>query len=305
MKRIYTIGETVFDIIFRGRDPVAARAGGSMLNTAVSLGRLGLPVDFISEYATDRAGEITDDFLAENAVNTGMVYRYSEGKTAVSLAFLNDSNDASYTFHKSYPAQRLRIALPDFNREDLVLFGAFYSLMPEVRPQLMQFVKAARNAGAGILYDPNIRSPHKDEIHALRELVYENISLAGIVRGSDEDFRTICDISDGPAAYKLIRSHGCNTLVYTKSNTGVEIHTPGGMMELPVPEVKTLSTIGAGDSFNAGLLYGIFNAGKRVEELSLNELSGIVETAITFGSHVCTQYDNYISRSFAEKILTM
>ena len=73
MRKIYGIGETVFDIIFKNEQPQAAKAGGAMLNSAVSLGRIGLPVSFISEYASDNVGRIIDSFLSENGVGTGYI----------------------------------------------------------------------------------------------------------------------------------------------------------------------------------------------------------------------------------------
>lgn len=303
MPNIYAIGETVYDIIFRNEQPAAAKAGGSMLNTAVSLGRLGLPIRFISEYGTDQAGDIIEEFLLKNAVHTGYNYRYSDGKTAIALAFLNDRNDASYSFYKQYPEKRLEIELPGFSGEDIVLFGAFYSLMPEVRRQLITFVRAARDAGALILYDPNIRNPHKDEVESLKEFIYENLSLADIVRGSDEDFNTIFNIDKGADAYDILRKYDCNHLIYTKSNIGVEIYSPRGIAMAEIPDVNVVSTIGAGDSFNAGVIYELFISGEKLHDISLEGLEKIVKTAIKFGSHVCTHYENYISESFVKSIV--
>ncbi|MCD4724511.1 MAG: carbohydrate kinase [Bacteroidales bacterium] len=306
MPNIYAIGETVYDIIFRNEQPAAAKAGGSMLNTAVSLGRLGLPIRFISEYGTDQAGDIIEEFLLKNAVHTGYNYRYSDGKTAIALAFLNDRNDASYSFYKQYPEKRLEIELPGFSGEDIVLFGAFYSLMPEVRRQLITFVRAAKDAGALILYDPNIRHPHKDEMNSLKELIFENLSLSTLVRASDEDFRTMFDAGSAEEAYSIVKAHGCDTLIYTRNSRFVDLLTADGRLEIPVPQVKTVSTIGAGDSFNAGLIYAMIREGfthGNIKNMEMASWKRILETAISFGSHVCTHYDNYISESFVKSLV--
>jgi fructokinase len=305
MPSIYTIGETVYDIIFQNNEPMAAKAGGSMLNTSVSLGRLGLSVSFISEFGNDHVGDTINNFLISNGVKTGLVSRYKEGKTPIALAFLNEQNDASYSFYTLYPIERLKIELPDFSSEDIVLFGAFYSLMPEVRQQLIAFVKAARDAGALIIYDPNIRRPHKKEIAALRELVYENIALADIVRGSHEDFMTMFDVGSAAEAYKITKEHGCDTLIYTRSNIEVDGFSDDDRVNIPVPPVKSISTIGAGDSFNAGLIYEILHQRINTKEsVSLNEdqMNKLITTAIGFGSQVCTHLENYISPEFSSKL---
>jgi fructokinase len=75
-------------------------------------GRIGLPVSFISEYAGDNVGKIIDSFLSENGVGTGYVDHYKDGKTKLALAFLNERNDASYTFYQDYPEKRLSIDFP-------------------------------------------------------------------------------------------------------------------------------------------------------------------------------------------------
>lgn len=86
-KRIYSIGETVFDIILKGDAAMGAKAGGAMLNTAVSLGRLGLHVELLSEIGLDDVGEQVIRFLENNEVGTRYIYRFDHGKTALAIAF--------------------------------------------------------------------------------------------------------------------------------------------------------------------------------------------------------------------------
>lgn len=80
MRKVYAIGESLVDIIFRNGHPQAAKAGGSMLNTAVSIGRIGLPVFLITEYANDDVGNLIDGFLNENNVSTRHTARFDDGK---------------------------------------------------------------------------------------------------------------------------------------------------------------------------------------------------------------------------------
>jgi fructokinase len=305
MPAVYAIGETIYDIIFRDGHPVAARPGGSMLNTAVSLGRLGMPVTFISEYAYDGPGNLIHDFLAANKVDTSSVYRYRDGKTAVALAFLDKDNNASYSFYKIFPAERLKIKEQfPFGDQDVVIFGAFFSLMPEVRPQLLAFLKKAAG-DALILYDPNIRKPHREQVREMQGLIAQNIGMSDIVRGSDEDFETVFGIKSSAEAFEVIREHGCELLVYTKSGEYVDVFHPGWHFRLPVPAVDVLSTIGAGDSFNAGLVYALRKAGLGKSTLLSAGKAGweeMIRLAIACGSHACTHYDNYISTGFAASL---
>ena len=82
----------------------------------------------------------------------------------------------------------MNILFPEINPGDIVLFGSFFSLEKEVRTKVLKFIRKARNAGAIIIYDPNFRRPHLDDLQKVMPWIMENLSLADIVRGSDEDF---------------------------------------------------------------------------------------------------------------------
>ncbi|MBM3435655.1 MAG: hypothetical protein FJY07_05490, partial [Bacteroidetes bacterium] len=240
MRSIYTLGETVYDIIFKNNQPVSARAGGAMLNTAVSLGRLGLPVSLITEMGEDAVGNGIMDFLSENGVDGRSVYRYSEGKTAVALAFLDEMENASYSFYKFYPSQRMNISFPEPEEGDMVLFGSFFALTKEVRKPLMDFVRIARKNNAVIIYDPNFRPPHLKELPAVRSFIDENISLATIVRGSDEDFEMIFGTDKADEAFRMIRERGCKQLVFTRNGKNVKFRSPSLSFSTGVPPIKAV-----------------------------------------------------------------
>ena len=96
MRKVIGIGETILDIIFRGDQPSAAVPGGSVFNGIVSLGRMGINVGFISETGNDRVGNIILQFMRENHIPTDHVNVFPDGKSPVSLAFLNEQSDAEY-----------------------------------------------------------------------------------------------------------------------------------------------------------------------------------------------------------------
>lgn len=96
MRKVIGIGETVLDIIFRDNHPVDAVPGGSAYNALVSLGRMGIPGMFISETGADHVGEMIVSFLRSNGIDTSGVKMYKDTKSPLSLAFLNERNDAEY-----------------------------------------------------------------------------------------------------------------------------------------------------------------------------------------------------------------
>jgi fructokinase len=309
LRNVYCIGETVFDIIFKDGKILAARPGGSMLNSAVSLGRSGLPVHFISDFGADPAGRLIDQYLHDNGVGTRFIERFTEGKTAISLAFLDRQNNAEYTFFRLFPKSRLNLLLPQPTNRDIVLFGSFFSLDKTVRSRVIKFIRKARNAGALVIYDPNFRKPHLKDLPVLRPWILENISLSDIVRGSDEDFLHIFGAKKGAEAYSRVHEAGCMILIYTRNRKGIEVFCDKRQQTFPVPCIKPESTIGAGDAFNAGLIYGLMALGKDgaiLEQgrwkIGRHYWKPLIERAIAFATDVCLALDNSISDELANRL---
>ena len=179
--KVYAVGETVFDIIFKNYEPQAAKPGGSAFNAMISLGRLGIPGEFISEVGNDKIGRHIKHFLKDNGVGNEYVVMFEEGKSALSLAFLNESSDAEYDFYKDYPSQRLNKEMPQFTEEDYFLFGSFYAINPVIRPQITALIDSANRSSALIYYDPNFRSSHLDDLDQLKSIIEENFQGSTIV----------------------------------------------------------------------------------------------------------------------------
>ena len=306
MRRIFTLGETVFDIIFKNDLPQTCKPGGAMLNTAVSLGRLSLPVYLISEYAEDHTGKLIDGFLTANGVSAQYIHHYCNGKTPLALAFLDEQNNASYTFYKIYPEERLAIVFPDAGSEDIILFGSIYSVTHEIRGKLMAFIKESHKKAATIIYDPNIRKTGDYLGKEVFNMVSENIHYSSVVRASDEDCKALFDVNDGESAYKRIKEAGCRNLIYTSGGKKVELFTEQICCSYCLPEINTISTIGAGDTFNAGLIYSFIKSGidyTNIDKVTEDVWKEAIENAVAFASDVCMSYDNYISQGFAERLV--
>jgi len=305
MRKIYAIGETLLDIIFKNSQPQAAKPGGAMLNSTVSLGRIGLPVYLVSEYADDDIGKIIDDFLHDNGVGTEFVDHYKEGKTALAIAMLNQNNDASYTFYKNYPLKRLEMGFPHINKDDIILCGSIYAITAEIRKKFTDFIGSAGKQGAMVMYDPNFRLAHASELEELKPMIIENMQMASIIRGSDEDFKNIFNADNPDEAYKVTSKY-CNCLIYTASAEAVYVRTSFFSGKFPVRKLKPVSTIGAGDNFNAGMIAAIFRNNISTDQLNKmgeEEWSLIVSTGVGFASDVCMSYENYISSEFAKKMV--
>lgn len=302
--KIYCPGETVYDIMFKEYQAFNSVPGGSMLNASISMGRLGLPVHFVSEYGTDKIGRAVDDFLKKNGVNTQYVRRYSDGKTALAIAFLDENNNARYDFYKIFPPERVIPQDIDFKKNDLLLFGSSYSVSQLLREQLVSLIRKAKDAGAIIIYDPNFRKAYLKDMDVIKDYIIENMQMADIVKGSDEDFKIIFDTQTSKKTYDIISQY-CPNFIFTKGKDEVDLHTKRIHASYPVPDIKPISTIGAGDNFNVGVIYSIYTQADinkdNIDSLDEAYWDMIMGNAINFAIDVCQNSDNYISHNIIEK----
>ena len=187
---IIGIGETILDIIFKNDQPVAAVPGGSTFNALISLGRvLGGSVLFVTEVGNDHVGDIIVNFLADNGVSTDYVNRRDNAKSHISLAFLDEHNDAQYQFYKDHANVSIENNFPEVKKGDIVIFGSFFAVNPVLRPLVKAFLEDAHKVGAFIYYDINFRASHINDIPVILPAIIENMKMSSVVRGSLEDFQ--------------------------------------------------------------------------------------------------------------------
>lgn len=307
MRKIIGIGETIMDIIFRDGQPTAAVPGGSVFNGIISLGRLHQPATIISETGNDRVGQVILQFLRDNGVDPGHVAVYKDGRSAISLAWLNERNEADYIFYKDYPNARLEVDWPLIQSDDIVVMGSYFVLNPILRPKVSDFLAYARRQGALIYYDFNYRSSHRDEVDAVFPTVLSNVDVADIVRGSVDDYEVLFACGDPDAVYaRHVRSH-CGILLSTAAGSAVRLHTPTLRKSYAVPPIETVSTIGAGDNFNAGIVFGLMHYGIRRADLpglSETDWDRIVQCGIDLSTEACRSIHNSISTDFAQQYLS-
>ena len=306
MRKVIGIGETVLDIIFKNDQPIGAVPGGSVFNGIISLGRSGVPASFISETGNDRVGKKIISFLTENHVNAENIYVYPESKSPISLAFLNEKNDAEYVFYKDHPRDQLEFVYPDIQPDDIVMFGSYYAVNPVIRPQMAAFLDHAKNRGAIIYYDVNFRASHQHEVMKLTPNILENLEYADIVRGSSEDFAILYKKTDADVIYRSQISFYTKNFILTQSKEPVELRAEGGISkQYAVEQNEAVSTIGAGDNFNAGFVYGLIKYGVTREMVKTGfseELwDQIISCALKFSANVCKSIDNSVDVAFGKE----
>ena len=309
MRTVTAMGETIMDILFRNNQPVAAVPGGSSFNSIISIGRTGLPCRFIGYTGQDKVGRDTQAFLSKNGVSIEL-FEVREGeKSAISLAYLDENGDATYQFYKNTPRANPKWQMPQFGEDDVLLYGSYYAVCEGMRPQVAPTLRKAREAGAILYYDLNFRRSHAHELEALLPAIHQNFRESTLVRGSADDFEVMYQTRDARQIYARHISKYCPLFICTAGGGMITVCTPTEAHDFQTPQLpNVVSTVGAGDNFNAGFIYGLLRLGVTRDQLLNLDREGwqrLIHYATLFAAQACQSTDNFVGNEFAAKVCKM
>ena len=174
-----------------------------------------------------------------------------------------------------------------------------------LREKVLDLLEQAREKKAIVYYDPNFRSSHKDEAIKLTSTIIENLEYADIVRGSIEDFFYMYNQREVDKVYKDKIRFYCPNFLCTAGAKEISLRTNSITKEYPIPPLEAVSTIGAGDNFNAGIIYGLLKYDVRycdLGQISEDTWDKIIRCGIEFAADVCRSFNNSISPEFAKQL---
>lgn len=263
---IVCCGEAVIDMLPRlSKDGAAvyqAFNGGSIFNTAIALGRLGIITGYFSGLSTDFFGESLAAGL--KASNVDLKYTKIWDKPST-LAFVKlDNGQARYSFFDENSAGRMiaKKDLPKLSSDVNALHFGSISLISEPGGATLEALMTREADKRVICLDPNIRENLVKDRRAYLERLGRMIAMCDILKISDEDVTWITGKTDLVAAARKWLNAGAKVVVVTKGENGVEAFTKGVTVKQAAVNVKVADTVGAGDTFTAGFLASLQAAGK-------------------------------------------
>lgn len=255
------IGEALVDVLAPGISPPQEFVGGSPLNVAVSLARLGYPGTLVSRWGHDEKGRTIEDYLAENQVK--FVGGPDDEPTVIAHGVLDPAGGATFAFNAFWQMPTIGEELD--RSSQLVHTGSIATLFsPE---ELLPLIQAARSH-ATISYDPNLR-PSLVANHAQTvEQVERFVAASDVVRVSGIDLRWLYPMRSVHDSARAWLDLGPAVVVSTAGSTGCFGVVRGGAVEHASILVEVTDTVGAGDSFTAALLcwlaeHGLIGASRR------------------------------------------
>ena len=285
---ILCAGEALIDMLPRetraGDATFQPFAGGAVFNTAIALGRLGTPSGFFSGISTDFFGEILVDSLNASGVDATFAAR-SDRPTTLAFVRLVDGH-ASYAFYDENTAGRMltETDLPDIGDNVQALFFGGISLVVEPCARAYEALMRREAASRVVMIDPNVRPSFIQDETVYRERAMRLMAMADIVKVSDEDLIWLMGDGDIAAKARELQALGPAIVFVTQGAEGVTAYYAGGDLFVASQRVEVVDTVGAGDTFNAGVL-AAFHDHDVLDKNKLRNLSPeVLEAAVSLGA---------------------
>lgn len=294
---ILVTGETIVDFIESGRSGESrtyeAVIGGSPLNVATALARLGRPVAFFGAISTDRFGRDVVDRLVREGVDTSLVRR-TDRPAPLAFASLDDEGVAQYTFTLAGSAD-LSLSVDDLPAAlpatiDCIHFG---SVAAALEPSASAITTLVERFGDDrvVSFDPNVRAAIIPDRAAWLARFDTLLSRVDVLKASAEDVSWIFGTDDIEAVARAWSRIGPKLAVITAGAEGAVAAVRGEVMRMPAAPIACVDTIGAGDAFQGTLLDGIAFHGlmskSALAELDPALLPALIRPAIAVAGRVC------------------
>ncbi|WP_289034651.1 carbohydrate kinase [uncultured Roseibium sp.] len=257
---ILCCGEALIDMIpeksASGQMAFVPYPGGAVFNTAIALGRLGVKTGMLTGLSTDLFGVQLEGALTASGVDAGPSIR-SDLPTTLAFVQLN-KGQATYTFYDENSAGRMLdpLDIPALDSAVEALFFGGISLAVEPCADVYTDLLVGQSDQKVVMIDPNIRPGFIRDDVRYRQRLDQMLRSADIVKVSDEDLDWILP---GPRSLRekaqAILNLGASVVLVTQGTKGAVGFTASGLeVSAPGHSVKVADTVGAGDTFNAGVL---------------------------------------------------
>lgn len=296
-RRVLVVGEALIDIVRRPDREDAEHVGGSPANVAMGLARLEAPVEFATSLGRDERGERVAAHLADHGVrlSPGSV---GDHPTSTALADIDSTGAATYAFDLHWEPGRIEVP-DDAGHVHTGSIGAV--IAPGADDVTDVLVRAGRSCT--VSYDPNVRPTIMGDLEDVRTRVEEVVGLSDVVKASEDD---LVELYPGRRVEDVLRrwtERGAALAVVTRAGDGVTYRVGGTdeVVTLPAPETEVVDTVGAGDSFMAGMLSGLLDAGHlggveargRLRAASAADLRPAIERGLACGARTVSRAGAY------------
>jgi fructokinase len=295
---LLSCGDALIDFVptrnAEGREAVMPAVGGSCLNVAIGMARLGAPSGFVGGISTDLFGRMVADHAGASNVALDLATRSDHQTT---LAFVRIvASESHYAFYDAETATRnwtYRRGTIPFTSVEAVHVGSTTLVNDQGAAETKALIADAR-ASSTMSFDPNCRPNLVKDKPAYLARMAEFADNADLIKMSDVDFAYLFGDEPYQQRASMLLARGASLVVITRGNTGaIAWHAGAGQIEVAAPKVEVADTIGAGDSFQAALLFALHKQGRlardRLKDIGADELRLALSFAADCAGLTCTR----------------
>lgn len=301
-QEIITIGEALIDFIpqqkgcaLKDVDGFVRKAGGAPTNVAAAVAKLGASSSVITQVGMDAFGDHIIETLRQVGVNTDKIFRTQEANTALAFVSLAKDGNRSFSFYRK-PCADLLLGE---DKLEARLFEACYALHfcsvdlieSPMKQAHKKAIALAKDKGALISFDPNVRLPLFDDPDECRRAIHTFLPYADLVKVADDELEYIFGSKDEERAKKAVFDAGAQMLLVTRGSAGAAVHTKAHTIETAAADVTAMDTTGAGDSFIGAFLCCLMRCGvtkDNIGHMAKEELREVLEFSNYYAAYTTT-----------------
>ncbi len=285
MKSVISIGEALIDFI-PGQKGCALKdnaffervCGGAPANVAAAVSLLGGKSKMITKLGEDGFGDHILDVLSHAGVDTGCILRTKEANTSLAFVALKPDGDREFSFYRK-PGADMLFEASELEREwfrdcAFLHFCSVDLIACPMKEAHRAAISMAKEAGAAVSFDPNLRFPLWEDKEELKKTVQEFIGFADILKISDEELEFITGETEIENALAKLFSRGVRLVMYSEGKEGVRVFTKQSQAKASGVSVPVSDTTGAGDAVIGAFLYGLTEQG-------ISDVSALTEEELT------------------------
>jgi len=279
-QRALVIGEALIDIVERDGTVTGEHVGGSPLNVAVGLSRLGRSVDFLTHIGTDPRGRRIVDYVKQSGVQLVSGSQTAK-RTPTALATLDANGSAQYVFDIDWQLTGTPEVAPP-----LVAHTGSIATVLEPGCRATAALIDTYRPSATVTFDPNVRAALIEDADIARGRIDRWIERCNVVKASDEDMRWIDPNRTPEQIARTWLGLGPSVVAVTMGDQGAFAMCAAGTVRVPALRVNVVDTVGAGDAFMTGLIdalwsLGLLGAERRpyLARIGVDALTAVVQTA--------------------------
>ena len=302
--KVCVIGENLVDL-FKTENGFQPHVGGSSLNVAVGLSRLGVEVGYVTKFSNDFFGRMIKETLLSEGIDLSNSVTSDNLHTTLSFVFMHDKVPSFEIFNRCTADSSLKVeelSNIDVDEFEAIHFGSI-TLASSSAKAIFELVREFKEAGKFVTFDPNYRRNVAENEEEYVKNIFEAWKIADIVKLSLEDANALFHEFTLNKIIETVRHLRVPTVI-TKGVEGADVVIEKKIIHVKAVETNVLDTTGCGDAFSAGMIYSLLKDSFNVDTYTLERACKVGNVVASFTAKKTGAFSSFPHLKDVEKSLS-